>query len=160
VLPPVKIFFSYAHEDYQLMDAVRIQLVGADRRGLIVKWYDRRIMPGDKWKGVIAEQLGTADIILLFISAHFIASDYAYEIEMAEALKRHEAGQARVIPIIVSPCQWEAEPFAHLQVLPTGARALNTWPNLSEATNDVAAGIMAVVNQLLSDPEAPDRQLS
>jgi hypothetical protein len=45
----------------------------------------------------------TADILLLLISADFIASDYCYSVEMREALKRHKNGEARVIPILLQP---------------------------------------------------------
>jgi hypothetical protein len=37
---PIEIFFSYAHEDVALVDAVRRQLVVFDRQGVIRKWHD------------------------------------------------------------------------------------------------------------------------
>ncbi|MCP3392344.1 hypothetical protein NLM27_26705 [Bradyrhizobium sp. CCGB12] len=36
----------------------------------------------------------TDDIILLLVSADFLASDYCYDIEMTRAMERHEAGDA------------------------------------------------------------------
>jgi internalin A len=55
--------------------------------------------------------LERADIILLLVSADFIASDYCYEKELTSALERHEKGAARVIPIIVRDVHWR---IAHL----------------------------------------------
>lgn len=137
------------------MDAVRVQLIGPDRRGLVAKWYDRMVTPGQEWKREIDGHIRTADVILLFISAHFIASDYCYETEMQVAMDRHRAGNAVVIPILLSPCLWEEEPVAQLQLLPSGARPLNTWPNLAEGTDNVARGIMHVVRELMAnEPDA------
>jgi len=90
------------------------------------------IGPGAEWRHEIDQRLRHADVVLLFISSYFIDSDYAYEIEMTEALRRHDAGEARVLPIIVSPCLWQDEPFARLQVLPTDGRPMDTWPNRNE----------------------------
>lgn len=55
------------------------------------------------WGSEIDEHLNTADIILLLVSSDFIDSDYCYDVEMKRALKRHEAEDARVIPIILRP---------------------------------------------------------
>ena len=43
-MSPVEIFFSYAHEDEALMDAVRRQLIVFERKGLLIKRYDREIV--------------------------------------------------------------------------------------------------------------------
>jgi hypothetical protein len=63
-------------------------------------------------------------IVLLFVSPHFIESKYCYNVEMAEALRRHKAGLATVIPIILRPYPWQDAPFAHLQPLPQDGRAI------------------------------------
>ena len=54
---PIEIFFSYAHEDEALMDEVRRQLIGFDRRKIIRKWHDRQIQPGAEWREQIDERL-------------------------------------------------------------------------------------------------------
>ena len=70
------------------------------RQGVISNLHDRRITPGKEWAKEIDTQLNSADIILMLASANFIASDYCCDIEMKRALERHEAGDARVIPVI------------------------------------------------------------
>ena len=44
------------------------------REGLITAWHDRRIVAGSDLDDSIDEQLERADIILLLVSANFIAS--------------------------------------------------------------------------------------
>ena len=79
-----------------------------------------------------------AGIILLLISADFLASQFIAETELPFALKRHDSGQATVIPVLLRPVEWRDAPFAKLQVLPSHARPVTSWPNRDEAFSDVA----------------------
>ena len=96
---------------------------------------------GEEWSDQIDSHLNTADIILLLVSADFIASDYCYENEMKRAMERHESGDAIVIPVILRPVDWSNAPFAKLQALPKNGKAITTWGNIDEAFTDVAKGI-------------------
>jgi tetratricopeptide (TPR) repeat protein len=89
-------------------------------------------------------------VILLLISADFLASDYCYGLEMQRALQRHQANEARVIPILLRPVEWNKAPFALLQALPTGAKPITTWRNRDAAFTDMAAGIRRVIEDLSS----------
>ena len=150
---PIEIFFSNAHEDELLMNDVRRQLIVEERNGRILKWYDREIPPGADWRQQIDNRLEHAKIILLFMSPHFIESLYCYEIEGQIALRRHETGEARVIPVILRPCLWERSPFGKLQALPRDANPVSKWPDRDEACMDVAEGVMVVVDELLANQD-------
>jgi hypothetical protein len=147
----IEIFFSYAHEDEMLMDSVRRQLVIFERQGRIVKWHDREIPPGVEWEAQIDQRLRSAHVILLFVSPAFIESRYCYDVEVVAALERHAAGSARVIPIILRPCAWEAAPFAALQALPTDGKPLTQWPDRDQVCLDIARSIIAVADQLAAN---------
>lgn len=155
---PVEIFFSYAHEDEELMNDIRRQLIVEERNGRILKWHDRMIPPGADWRQQIDHRLERAAIVLLFVSPHFIESRYCYEVEGQAALRRHEKGQARVLPIILRPCLWERTPFGALQALPRDGKPVSTWPDRDEACLDVARGVLGVVDETLSRklPESHD----
>lgn len=139
---PVEIFFSYAHEDEALMDTVRLQLVVRERIGEIVKWHDRMIPGGDEWRQRIDERIRTAHVILLFMSPHFLASRYCYEIEGQIALDRHRLRTARVIPVILRACDWTLTPFGELQGLPRDGVPLNQWDDRDQASLEIARSIM------------------
>jgi hypothetical protein len=145
----VEIFFSYAHADEDLMNDVRRQLIIHERNGRILKWYDRQIPPGDEWRSHIDRRLNRAQIILLFVSPHFIESKYCYEIEGKLALQRHMSGTARVLPIILRPCPWQKAPFSKLQALPRDAKPVSRWDDRDEACLSVANGVMAVVDEIV-----------
>ena len=126
---PIKVFLSYAHEDEPLLRKLETHLSLLKRQGLISIWYDRQIVPGTNWAKAIDQRLEQASIILLLVSADFLASDYCYQVEMKRAMARHEPGEARVIPIVVRPCDWSHAPFAMLQSLPRDGKAITTWDN-------------------------------
>ncbi len=145
----VEIFCSYAHKDESLRDELAAHLSSLKNEGKIKSWHDRLIKPGENWKGRIDEQLETAHIILLLISADFINSDYCQEIELRRAMQRYAAGEARVIPVILRPCDWETSQFGELQALPKNALPVIEWPNHDAALTNAAKGIRAVVDELL-----------
>ena len=143
-----EIFFSYAHKDERLRNELAKQLSYLKREGLIDEWHDRLISPGKEWVNEINLHLNTAHIILLLVSADYVASDYCYSYEMRRALERQETGEARVIPVILRPVEWKDMPFSKLQALPKNGKPVTTWANIDQALLDVAQGIRRAVKEL------------
>jgi hypothetical protein len=146
---PVELFYSYSHKDEELRNELENHLSILKRKGVITGWHDRRIGAGKEWKGQIDAHLNSAAVILLLISSDFLASDYCYDVEMKRALERHDAGEARIIPVILRAVDWKGAPFGKLQCLPTDAKPVTSWPNRDEAFRDVAQGIRKAVEELL-----------
>ncbi|WP_138502597.1 toll/interleukin-1 receptor domain-containing protein [Nostoc sp. PA-18-2419] len=145
---PVKVFFSYSHKDEALRDELATHLSMMKRQGIIEAWHDREISAGSEWANAIDDNLEVADIILLLVSANFLASDYCYDKEMTRAMERHETREARVIPVILKPTDWNGAPFGKLQALPKNAKPVTTWPDQDEAFVNVAQGIRRVVEDI------------
>jgi internalin A len=140
-----RLFYSYSHKDERLRNDLETHLKLLQRQGLIETWHDRQIEAGDEWKRKIDDNLERADIILLLVSATFIASEYCFAIELTRALERHDKGEAIVIPIILRDVDLKDAPFAKLQYLPTDGKAITTWRNKDSAWRNVAEGIREVV---------------
>ncbi|WP_438044913.1 TIR domain-containing protein [Sorangium sp. So ce128] len=143
-----RLFFSYSHQDEALRDELEAHLALLKHDGLLQSWHDRRIAAGEAWAGQIDKNLDTAEVILLLISADFLASDYCFDKEMRRALERHDAGRARVIPVILRETDWRGAPFARLQALPRDGRPVTSWRNRDAAWTDVALGIRRAVEAL------------
>src|SRR5215475_9706813 len=97
----VRLFYSYSHKDETLREELEKHLSLLKRQSVLHDWHDREISAGREWEGAINENLETADVILLLVSADFLASDYCYDKEMKRALEKYEVGEACVIPLIV-----------------------------------------------------------
>ncbi len=144
----VEVFISYAHEDERLRDELVKQLNPLQRQGLITCWYDRQITPGTYREREIDARLEAAQVVLLLISADFMASTYCYGMEMRRALERQEAGKTRVIPIILRPVDWHSTPFGALQALPCNGKPVTTWEHWDEAFLDIVNGVREVVESM------------
>ncbi|NEP00460.1 MAG: toll/interleukin-1 receptor domain-containing protein [Symploca sp. SIO2E9] len=153
----IELFFSYAHEDEELRDELAKHLAILQRQKVISTWYDRDISAGDEWKPEIEKRLNSADVILLLISANFLASDFCWGVELKRAMERHEAGEARVIPIIVREVDWKGAPFGKLQALPKNAEPVTNWANRDQAFADIARGIRRAVKDLRASASNPNQ---
>lgn len=155
---PIEVFFSYSHKDEELRDELATHLAMLKNQGLIKAWHDREISAGDEWADEIDQYMNSAQVILLLVSANFLASSYCYSIEMKRAMERHEAKEARVIPIILKPVDWNGAPFGKLQALPKNAKPVTTWANQDEAFAYIAQAIRKVVGELKTPQLAGSRR--
>lgn len=144
----LKLFYCYAREDKVYRDELDRHLSSLKRSQQIASWSDREISPGTEWESAIDRELNTAHIILLLVSAHFMDSEYCYGKEMKRALERHEAGKARIVPILLRSVDWEDAPFSKLQILPTDAKPVSRWPDRDDAFADIARALRLVVKNL------------
>ena len=117
---PVSLFYSYSHKDEALRGKLETHLSLLKDQDVIRDWHDRRIAPGTEWDGAISKNLEDAGIILLLISADFLASRYCRDVEVTRAMERHEAGTARVIPVILRPVGLAVRPVREVARLAQG----------------------------------------
>lgn len=145
----LRLVFSYSHKDEDLRDQLDVHLAALKRKGIIGSWHDRKITPGSKWDPAINHEFATADIVLLLVSADFLSSDYCYEKELSQALRRHEQGTAVVIPVCVRSCDWSDAPFGKILGLPRDMKPVTAWTDRDEAWTDVSRGIRKAAEDLL-----------
>jgi predicted chitinase len=145
---PIEVFISYSHKDKRMRDELVDHLMSLIREGVITAWLDRKIGAGNEWAGEIDQYLNAASVILLLISSHFMASDYCNDVEVKHAMKRHEAGDAKVIPVILRPVEWGRAPFSKLKALPKDGKPVSLWPHRDEAYLDITKGIYNAIKHL------------
>ena len=144
----LSVFISYAHEDGTLLRELENHLAMLRNQGIITTWNDRDISAGTEWEREIDLYLNTAQIILLLISANFLASPYCYSIEMKRAIERHNAGEVRVIPIILRPTFWQNTSLGKLKALPTGDTPVTRWSDIDAAFVNVIEGIDSIARAI------------
>jgi internalin A len=148
-----RVFVSYSHKDERQLNELKTHLSPLERLKLIETWYDRRIVAGEDFGQKINENIDSADIILLLVSADFIASKYCYEIEMKRALERHAKGEAHVVPVIIRKVHWKVIPeLSKLEAVPKDGKPVRDWPNKDAAWCDVSER----VQQMLEATHAAD----
>jgi hypothetical protein len=163
-----KLFISYSHIDEKYIKMFIKHISPLEQNGLISEWYDRKILGGEEFKKEIDNNIETADIICLFISANFLSSDACMrEKEKAYSLKKTEG--VSVIPIILSNCAWkDVKEISITLALPTDGKPIDTYndPNkgwievynglkniLEKRNNERAASITMAFQKFLDDAE-------
>ncbi len=149
----VKAFISYSHRDDWALDRLHTHFAMLRREGQITEWYDRNILAGKDIDHEISEQLESCALFLPLVSPDFLASTYCYEREMTRALVLHNAGEIRIVPIIVEPCDWKASPLGRLKALPRDSKPIVNWPNQNEAFLDIVSELRRVLTELKTGDE-------
>jgi len=150
----IRVFISYSHDDQELYKKLEKHLSPLLQSRTITIWHGQDLPVGSTWEDDIrrltkeSQLFFNADIILFLVSAHFVASGYPWRMELPEALKLHEAGTARIIPILLRPVLWKNTPLGQFQALPTGAKPITLWDDQDAAFEDVVRGISQVIEDL------------
>ena len=144
----LSVFLSYSRKDEDIKGELTTHLSTLKHSGKIATWSDREILPGTEWDAKIKEELEKSDLILLLISANFIASDYIWDIELKRAVQRHENGEAVVIPIFCKPCDYEGTSFEKLAGLPRNGTFISTATNRDAVLTEVVQGIRKKVESM------------
>ena len=118
--------------------------------GLIEEiWTDHCIRAGDDWDAEVRAALARADVVVLLVSARFLASDYIRGVEIAGALERAKAGRCVVVPVILESMDaWEKEAFGEKNALPPKGVPINKWKPQSDGWTAVARGIRIMLEAL------------
>lgn len=146
----VHVLLMGARKDRKLLKQFELHLHPLERSGWIKSWnsYDGTL-GGDDWRLVIEHHLQRADVIVLLMTIQFVGPDEYYTHEILPALMRHQAGKARVVPVLLRSCSLDTLPLAGLPVLPVdkhgGVKALDLWSNRSLAWLYVYEGVEKIV---------------
>lgn len=147
-----QIFISYSHQDEIWKDHLVSHLNVLAGEGLEV-WDDRRIAAGDDWRPEIERAIAVCDVAVLLISRHFLTSKFIAGQEVPPLLQRRQAKESRVIPLIVSPCQWQRIDW--LKVIQ--GRPQDGKPLSGMSQHDADLALSSLAGEIADLPLAPPR---
>lgn len=104
LLSPVTISCYFAAEDSLFNEVFRKNLATLKNNGHIRVWDEEQILAGSNKEQERQMHLSTDQLLILLISADFLASDVCWN-QMQFALQRHQSGGSKVIPVLVRPCK-------------------------------------------------------
>jgi hypothetical protein len=125
-----KAFIFYSKHDKCYIDTFKKQLKPLTYKGILDIWDDSMILPGEESNKKVISAFDNADIVFLMLSSDFLDTEfYIWEKEIKEALKRHNEGSTKIIPIKIRACDWTMMPFGKLQGLPRGDKFISNESN-------------------------------
>ncbi|MFX1588408.1 MAG: TIR domain-containing protein, partial [Promethearchaeota archaeon] len=139
------IFISYSHADKDpWLKRLQIYLKPLEKEGIIRRWDDTLIEPGQNWFNEIKRALASAKVGIFLVSADFLASDFISEEELPDLLYTAEKQGTKIIPVIVNPCRFlKTKGLADFQA---ANDPLNPLVNLTKGEQD--AVFERVANQV------------
>jgi hypothetical protein len=122
-----KIFISYSHKDREFVERLTSDL--NVHLPDVQVFYDMLIQPGTSWAETLASRIEQADIVLAILSPDYLASAWAGQ-ELNVALERQLNNEARLLPLLIRPCN------------PTGFLSQLNWVDFTE---DYGAGLARLI---------------
>ncbi|MBI5916581.1 MAG: SUMF1/EgtB/PvdO family nonheme iron enzyme [Bacteroidetes bacterium] len=157
ILP--KIFIAYAHEDKPLLQKLRTHLNVMKRQQHCEIFFDGEIMPGETWDKRLKDELHTAHIFVLLVTAEFLDSDYVNETELPKILERRSKGEAEVVAVILKDCLWDLTELQHLQVVLHDGKPIEERSAYAHAAREVFRVIEGRNEKLKKESEVAAQRL-
>jgi hypothetical protein len=151
-----EIFFSYnpfSKKDKQVFKELMNHVAPLKSEYSHLKWGDSdKIEAGNDIQRSLEDYLNTADIIILLLSAEYLASQQCYEHEMQPTLARHNDGKVRIIPVILRHFDHMNTLLAPYRLLPSNGKPVESWSHRDAALAEITTAIRLVIDEL---PETP-----
>ncbi|MFX1432972.1 MAG: GTP-binding protein [Promethearchaeota archaeon] len=144
------IFISYSHADKDpWLKRLQIYLKPLEKEGIIRRWDDTLIEPGQNWFNEIKRALTSAKVGIFLVSADFLASDFISEEELPDLLYAAEKRGTKIIPVIINPCRFlKTKGLADFQA---ANDPINPLVNLTKGEQDAVFEMVAnQVEKILS----------
>lgn len=140
---PALVAWLHAVQDRRLVDdAIRACSV-LNQQGLAEHWCCSDTVPGDTRDQTLQSKLGEAAIIMLCLSADFLARHQTW---LNAALARRQQG-SRVVPLLLSSVEIPAE-LVDVQSLPTDGIPLRTRRDRDEALKNVCSSLRQILEKV------------
>lgn len=124
------------------------------QQGAIRSWIQKTVGNPSVQESAIAG----AQLVLILVSQEFLNSGYCYAVPFATALAMQKEQTTRLLPIIVSPCDWTLSPIGKLSPLPNGGRPISKWLQPETAWNEIVDTIKYFCKKGTAPPLQEARQ--
>ncbi|MBQ2096226.1 MAG: toll/interleukin-1 receptor domain-containing protein, partial [Firmicutes bacterium] len=142
------IFVSYSHQDQRIVSSIADRL---ERSGYSI-WYDRDIQPGSLWDDTIKNRLKDSSVVLLFISSHFVRSDYCL-LELKLALEQKKP----IVPLYLDGAKFEEDLQRQIDRIQNIAISPTTYDECLQRLQKLDP-IQKCLGKFSATPPGPDRE--
>lgn len=148
---PASMLMLCAEADLPLCRQLAKHLSALEQAEKLVLWHPGLALAGDE-RDEAARRLLAPDLrlVLALVSADFMAdgadrADGGAQALLTRALRRHDQGDLRLVPVIARAFDWPASRLGGLSVLPADGRPLAAPEPRDEGFRQVAEGVRALL---------------
>ncbi len=129
----VQVFVASAQADTALVETLAIQLAPATRCGDIAISSLLDVPPGVDRRACVQELIFQSRIVVVFLTAHFIASD-----DYLQILEHADLSKSAVVPVLLRACDWRQTSLRVVQPLPRDGTPLLPRDDVDSAWLEIA----------------------
>ena len=146
---PISIFIAADAEDKDFLADIKNHFAPLMRNSDISLWDESQVQAGEDFEAVQAAQLAAADVVLLLLSADFMATKMGSSL-LQTAFTRLNLQEIALVPVIVRACSWDLEPSLQgLKVLPETGKPINQWEDKDTAYQQLVQQFQGIIDELL-----------
>jgi hypothetical protein len=140
-----KVFISYHPQDIRALDRLRTHLALYAQIAPIEIWVGAQ--PGDKWLDETKKAINSVKVVVLLVSADYLASRFIKENELTPILAAAEQKGTVILSVILSPCGFENTKLSQFQAFNFPSTPLtkmnkhkkeDLWERLAKHIRDLA----------------------
>lgn len=147
-----EIYLSHAIEDEALFRELATHLAVLEHQDMIRISSSHSVTAGDRRDHAIEERMQSAHLILLLISAHFLASKDCCA-EMERAISLQQAKKSDVLAILLRACSYGPGPISQLEILPEPSKPVYQFPDRDEAWESIMRTIRGRITTAAGGPK-------
>jgi serine/threonine protein kinase len=156
----VKLNIIYTKEDKDFFERLEKHLAVLKHLHLIDQlWHSDLVELGENIQDVITGKISDSDIVILLISADFIASDFYYKDQLDLILKLHKEKALLVVPVLTRYCPWQFTKISWMNMLPDKELPLSSpqWETPDKPYSAIAESLISIIHTYNSpQPKAPE----
>jgi internalin A len=146
-----KAFISYSHKDKIYLERLRTHLVPFVRDEHLDVWDDTRIKAGQKWKEEIQQAISLAKVVILLVSADFLASEFIEKNELPPILAAAKQEGVLILYVYISTCAIKYTELYQYQAVNSLSKPLKrmgydyreeVWTQVAEYVNDALRSVV------------------
>jgi len=144
-----RIFYSYSHNDNKWLDRLLLMLNPLIQSQQIIAWADTKIKPGEQWRDEIQAAIESADIAVLLVSPHFLASDFILKNELPPLLSAAKKKGLVVFWIAIDHSLFDHTEIANYQAANDPSKPLSALKGdkLNKEILEISRKIIAALSQ-------------
>lgn len=151
------LLYLHAQVDRAHCQDLEKHLSSLRQEGLLRDWGEGSLLGGDEVQLKLQAEIARADIVMLLLSADFLAAEHCQaqiDLVLAERGRR----PVIVVPVLVRAVDWRWGRIGRFNALPRNGKPVTAWDRSDDAWFDVAEGLRLLIQKDIDEPPSSQQK--